>query len=68
MENELTHADIIERLDRLEEKLEPIIFAWQDCTAIGRGFRTAGRGILWVAALVVAVMAAWTAVTGVPII
>ena len=60
--SEPTHADIINRLDRLEEKLAPILLTWQDCTAIGRGFRAAGRGILWVAALVVAVMAAWSAI------
>ena len=61
MENELTHADILKRLDILEANLAPIIFTWKELTSLGRGFRIIGRGILWSAGLVVIVMAAKTA-------
>ena len=59
-----THADIIARLDSLEKKLEPILETWQDVAALGRSGRIIGRCIMWTAGLVVAVMAAWTAITG----
>jgi hypothetical protein len=62
--NELTHADIIRRLDQLEEKLEPMFSAWSNINAMGISLRIVGRGVLWSAGLVVAVMAAYTAVTG----
>lgn len=63
-DEELTHADIIRRLDRLETKLEPVLETWQDVAALGRSGRIVGRLILWVGGLVVAVMATWNFVAG----
>jgi len=64
MENEPTYADIIQRLDQLEEKLEPLLDTWQDVAALGRSGRIIGRAILWSAGVVVGVMAAWSSLNG----
>ena len=61
---EPTHADLAERLDRIEKTLEPIADTWEDVAALGRSGRIVGRFILWTAGMVVAVMAAWNQLDG----
>ena len=56
-DSEITHAHIVERLDKLEAKLEPIIETWQDVAALGRSGRILGRFMLWSGGLVVAFLA-----------
>jgi len=63
-ENEITHADIIKRLDSLEAKLEPMLATWEDVAALARSGRIVGRFILWTGGVVVAAMAIWTTITG----
>lgn len=62
--SEYSHADIIKRLDQLEEKLAPLFDAWTDVAALGRTGRIVGRAVMWTAAMVVSVMAAYTVLTG----
>lgn len=63
--NEITHAHIVERLEVLEDKLEPLIQTLQDIAVLGRFAGIVSRSVLWVAGLVVAVLAAWSALKGV---
>jgi len=64
MSDEITHAYIVERLDALEERLDPLLEAWKDITILGRYARIVGRSIVWTASMVVVVMAAWTIING----
>jgi len=63
--SECSYADILKRLDVLEETLEPIINTWQDVAVLGRYTRIVFRSILWMASMVIALLAAWTALKGV---
>jgi hypothetical protein len=63
MTDEVTHADIIRRLERIEERMEvedkklaPVFESYKDVAALGRSGRLVGRTILWIGGLVGAVM------------
>jgi len=64
MKNEFTHADIVRRLERIEEVLRPINATWQELATRGRLFGIAGRSVLWTAGLVISVMGAYTLING----
>ena len=63
-DQEPTHADIVKRLDGIEETLAPIAETWEGVVAAGRLTRIIFRSIMWTASLVVIVMAAWANLTG----
>ncbi len=63
-DQEPTHADIVRRLDGIEETLAPIAETWQDVAAAGRIARIIVRSFMWAASMVVIVMAAWANLTG----
>ena len=57
---EVTHAHILKRLDRLEERLEPVFeINWKDIAALSRSGRIIGHLILWTGGLVAALAATW---------
>lgn len=58
----ISHADLAERLERIEETLEPIAETWQEVVVLGRYTRIVFRSIVWTAGMVVVVMAAWNTV------
>lgn len=63
-DSKITHAHIIKRIDRLEERLEPVLDTWEDVAALSRSGRIVGRIILWAGGVVVAAMAVWSVITG----
>jgi len=63
-DEELTHAHIIKRIDRLEERLEPILAGYEDVAALSRSGHIIGRIILWIGGVVAACAATYTILTG----
>lgn len=62
-DDEVTHADLARRLDRIEETLSPIAETWEEVATIGKYTRIVFRSVMWTAGMVVAVMAAWNTLT-----
>lgn len=61
-EEEVTHQNILDKIDSLELKLEPVFEAWADVAAVGRVGRLATRITIRLGAVTAALAAIYVAI------